>query len=417
MAMSHIKSNYKDVLNFCSENHIINLDDVETAMKKAEIEKVIKKYHPYSISQGKDGRFKTYIKTDNGRKLIAKVTLEKLNIALYEHYNRIEKINEGELVTLKTLYPKWLEYKSLHTDAPTYIKRINVDWNKFYKDTEIIETPITKLDKLTLDIWAHSLIKQYSLTKKQYFNCTVIMRQSLRYAVELGIIEKSPFDDIRVDGRKLFRKVKKKDSYTQVFTHYEQQQITELAWKEFHETSITTHKFAPLSIVFQFLTGVRVGELCALRHQDVNERYTQIHIERFLRTLNNEIVEHTKGSYGDRFVIITTQAKEILKTIEEEKMKFGLPLDGYIFSINSDPLPYSTVYKLYMHYCDTIGTFRKGPHKSRKTYISTLIDAGVNINTIRATVGHCDEHTTLQAYCFDRSTEDEQVEMFEKALR
>ncbi|WP_207657693.1 hypothetical protein [Faecalicatena contorta] len=38
----------------------------------------------------------------------------------------------------------------------------------------------------------------------------VIMRQGLDYAIDLGIIEMNPFSLVKVDGKRLFRKVKKK---------------------------------------------------------------------------------------------------------------------------------------------------------------------------------------------------------------
>ncbi|MBR2748731.1 MAG: tyrosine-type recombinase/integrase [Firmicutes bacterium] len=56
-------------------------------------------------------------------------------------------------------------------------------------------------------------------------------------------------------------------------------------------------------------------------------------------------------------------------------------------------------------------------HKSRKTFISTLLDANMNANTVREMVGHADERTTLQSYHFDRSTEDERVMKMEEALK
>ncbi len=36
------------------------------------------------------------------------------------------------------------------------------------------------------------------------------------------------------------------------------------------------------------------------------------------------------------------------------------------------------------------------------TYISNLIDFGLNINMIRGQVGHEDERTTYHNYCFNR---------------
>jgi integrase len=55
-------------------------------------------------------------------------------------------------------------------------------------------------------------------------------------------------------------------------------------------------------------------------------------------------------------------------------------------------------------------------HKARKTYISTLIDAGVNINTIRSLAGHESEETTYKNYCFDRMVDKQKEDLLERAL-
>ena len=48
--------------------------------------------------------------------------------------------------------------------------------------------------------------------------------------------------------------------------------------------------------------------------------------------------------------------------------------------------------------------------------ISSLIDAGININTIRSYAGHADERTTYFNYCFDRAPDTEKKMLLEKAL-
>ncbi len=53
---------------------------------------------------------------------------------------------------------------------------------------------------------------------------------------------------------------------------------------------------------------------------------------------------------------------------------------------------------------------------TRKTYISSLIDAGININTVRSYAGHADERTTYFNYCYDRTPDAEKKQLLEKAL-
>lgn len=66
--------------------------------------------------------------------------------------------------------------------------------------------------------------------------------------------------------------------------------------------------------------------------------------------------------------------------------------------------------------CKEIGIPHKSSHKARKTFISTLIDSAVNINTVRQMAGYSDERTTYNSYVFDRHPESEKNQMIEEAL-
>ena len=254
------------------------------------------------------------------------------------------------------------------------------------------------------------------MSKNQYFNCTVIIRQALSYAVDLNIIKSNPFEQVKVDGRRMFRKVKKKDSSTQVYSKEELEHLISLAWEDFNNGVMYVHKLAPLAVMFQFQTGLRVGELCALRYEDIDPLGTKIHIQRMFRFETGEIVEHTKGSFGDRDVILTSTARFLINTAKEKQQSLGVSTTGYIFSVNEQPLPYKPVESLHVKYSKTVSDTSKSSHKSRKNYISVLLDAGTNLNTVRESVGHCDERTTLNCYYFDRSTEEKKLKQFEDAL-
>jgi integrase len=55
-------------------------------------------------------------------------------------------------------------------------------------------------------------------------------------------------------------------------------------------------------------------------------------------------------------------------------------------------------------------------HKARKSFVSSALDGDVNINTVRQMVGHTDERTTLNNYCYDRSTDEEKLRKLAAAL-
>lgn len=403
-------------LLFALENGMINIDDVQNQMNKKRKEELLKQ-HPYDIWQGKDSRYRTYV-TDktrrSGRRMIVKTHQETLLDYLTEYYDKLDESKQMETITLEKLYPQWQEYKKLHTTAENYIRRIDNDWKKYYANTDIAKIPVLLLNKLTLDKWAHQLIKDYGMTKKQYYNCTIIMRQTLDYAVDLKIIENNPFSAITIDGKRLFKQVRKKPDSTQVFLKEELTSIYNMAWEDFYTVNRLANKLAPLAVLFQFQTGVRIGELCVLRYEDI-DKSGYIHIQRMYRYETHEVVEHTKN-HEDRHVLLTAAAKKIICTAKEHQQENGCNINRYIFSESKEPLsPWSVEY-LYNKYCEQSGIVRKSSHKSRKTYISALIDGQVNINTIREMVGHVDERTTFNNYCFDRCNDSEKAQLIENAL-
>ncbi|MCD8013436.1 MAG: tyrosine-type recombinase/integrase [Lachnospiraceae bacterium] len=407
----------KDVLDFLVQNGMINTDDVLEKMKQKERESLVASCHSYKIWQSTDGRWRTYIADDSnprGRRLVIKTSKKTLEEFLIDHYQAESEADKMKRYTLRTLYPEWKEYKRLHTTAETYISRIDTDWKTYYMGTEIIDVPIRKLDKLALDNWAHQLIKDHDMTKNQYFNVTVIMRQALHYAVDSGIIEVSPFDAVKIDGKRLFRKVKKKPDYTQVFTKEEAKLMSELAWEDYHN-HVKVYDLAPIALLFQMQTGLRIGELVTVKFSDI-ESPDYLHVQRMIRRDTNEVVEHPKSECGDRYVPLTSEAKALIETAKARQQELHAE-NEYIFSINGKPPTERSIASLYTKYCKIMGIIQKSSHKTRKTYISKLIDGKVSINTVRTVAGHSSERTTLRNYAFDCSTETEKLQKIEDALK
>ncbi len=403
-----------DILQHLLSSGSISMDDVAADMNKKRKEKILRE-HPYPITQGKDGRYRTYVKEDGQkRKQIAKSTYEDVLDVLYDFYEYKVVSTVNAKPTVEDLYPQWIELKKLHAAAPTYLKRIQSNWNNWYEGKEIVKRPVDELTKLDMDVFLHELIQGVNQKKKEFYNISMIMRQVLDYAVDADIIEKNPMRKVRVDGRHVFVPEKKKKNETQVFTREEVAALHEIAWKDFETDHMSVHKLAPLAFLFQFQTGVRIGELVAVRYEDVLDG--EIYINRMYRHDYKEIVEYTKGHHDGRYIVLTHEAQKLIATAKAYQQEHGLDDSGYIFSINDEPLSYYAIRKLYARYCDEIGTVEKSSHKARKTYISALIDGGVNINTIRDLVGHMDERTTYKSYCYDRRPKPERVALIEKAL-
>lgn len=403
-----------EILSFLAKNGRIDISGVAEEMRNKEREEVLNS-HKYAISQEKSGKWISWIpdtRCASGRRLLRRNTRKLLEDAIYEFYAGEDpnKIYSG--ITLEKLYPKWLEYKKLHTKASTYIIRVESEWKRYYKGTEIVRRKIADLTKLDLDMWVHNMIKSYDMTKTMYYNMSMIMRQCLDYAVDRGIISENPLSKVEIDGRRMFRHPKKQKDETQVYLGDEEALLLKTVWESYKTSTKLVYRLAPLAIIFQFLTGLRVGELCAVRFKDV--KGSHITIQRMLRRDSNEIVDHTK-THTDRDVILPSAAMQIIEECRRYQEEHGGAME-YIFSMTKEPLVHDEVNLLLRRYCKRIGIDYRSSHKIRKTYISKLIDANMNINTIREMVGHADERTTYHNYCFDRSSDAERQQVMDKAL-
>ena len=319
-------------------------------------------------------------------------------------------------ITLRELYPEWIKYKAVISSAATNVIRIESSWKKFYESEsqDIIDMPLRLFTKLDLQEWSYKLVKKYNMTAKQYGNFSLIIRQMLDFAVDKGFISQNIYKEVS-RPTKLLRKERKKPSKTQVYSEEEQRLLEEAAWQDFMtNTRRVKYPLAPLGIIFMLQTGVRAGELCALRYDDILDG-KEIHVQRMHQSKTKQIVDHTKSDNGDRLIPLTSKAQKVIKMAQEAQREKGI--SKYIFSINNEkPMEEYAINDTLKTLCNKLGILYRSSHKLRKTVVSKLIDGGVNIDTVREIAGHADEKTTLTYYCYDRNVDEERRKKIIEAI-
>lgn len=418
-----------EILQYALSNGIIDILDVQEKIEMKTRQRLLS-IHPYSIWEGKNGLWYTYLPDetkDQNRALKKRRSEVKIEDLVVEYWKKEEEKGFGVHtipMTLTTLFPKWLKFKSAHTNSTSYIKRISIDWKAFYASDWIANTPITELDGVTLDEWLHVKIKKHEMTKKKFYNMSIILRQGLDYARKKGFITTNPMLEVEINS-KAFVKSKKKQDETQVYLMHEQPLVIAEAYKGLMKKPNMT---APLGIVLAFNLGVRVGELAALKKSDFEGNYIKIkrmEVDDYttddfvnFQTTGKIIVDYTKSDAGDRKVYVPKKAKNIIRRILEINEANSLEDGDYLFiHPQSGKRMTSRMFtSRIIRYCNNANISLKSIHKIRKTYISALIDGGININEIRKQVGHADERTTYQNYCFNRMSEEQTENQMEQAL-
>ena len=416
----------KNILQFLLEYNNLTVEDVLKIKDDMERKEIIEQHNNnFSIWQGKNNRWYTYLHGDTGdRKLIAKSTLDNLEKTIVKHY-REQKANPAvEEITLRTLYPIWFNEKWLETNNSNYMKHIDLEWRNHYLKDAIIDIPVINFTKQQLKTWAREKIIDNRMTKKQYYNMQVIIRQSLDYLVSIDKLSENPFRGFTIN-KNLFCPEQKKEHEEEVFSIEEEKAIKDLALDDFYNRS---HRTACLLVVLNFSLGLRVGEIVALKWKDLKAPYLMIRRmeqRQYEISADNEwelqvtVVDHTKTENGYRKLYVVESALEIFDMIRESNIKNGYDCspESYIFQHDNKRVQIHSIDWYYQKYCRKLNIVKKGNHKVRKTCLTKIADnPNINIKDAMEFAGHADVKTFVKHYCFSRYSDEHKRIELERSL-
>lgn len=384
-------------------DYIISLDGVQDEIMKAKIAEV-KKIHRLAITppNGKKGRWNTYYQGDGTkRKRVMAQTENDLYLKLYDLYfpTEIPKLKFGDV------YTEWLEYKTAVTNSPNTITRHKQHYAKYFKDSELDKAEIQKIDVLMLNRICNSLIKDNNLTRKEWNNIKTIIKGVFFLATEKKYIREDITLKINITVK--FRQISKKSGQTEVFNSAELADFMKYLDQMYTETEDS----AFLAIKFNFYMGLRVGELTALRWDDIRDQRLFISRQEITDKAERKtsVVDHTK-TYDCRDVLIPQAAMAILDKIDKGD-------NTWLWQRNGNRITNRQIAYVLEKYCERAGMEKaKSTHKIRKTYASMLDAGGVPRDTIRQLLGHNSLMTT-DSYIFNPLTNAETYELIDKALK
>ena len=405
----------EEILSAIYEDGKVDEDGVRIIMKKKLIEKLLSN-HEHKIWKGDDGRWRTYLPDPDkpkGRKLVSRATEEDLKELLCDYYRNIEEELKRKNMTLESLFEEWTKQKGKHCSEST-IARNKATWKSLYEGEPIIEVPICKLTTEMIADWIDEKISLKKMNQHQYNTFSSVIRQMLDYAKTLGIITVNPLDSIKISRRDL-RPEPKKSSETQVFFPEERDMLIKHALDQYKIGRNTEQRFVPLAIAFLLSVSLRRGEVTALKFEDLHGR--KLTLARAFSHGADKIEERLKDADGWREVFVTPSALDIIEQVRSERLRLGMPVDGYIFVVNERHQSfYSSLGKMINNYCDELNIPRRNLHSTRRTCASMMHAANVSDLTIQAQLGHKDLRTTQNSYCYDLTKENERYELISQAL-
>ena len=418
--LEYISTNPDSCLRHTMGDGKIDLDGVELEMKQSRKREFLKKYKGEikKLNGKTDKRYYIRLKDPDksgGRYTIKANTEDEL---LEKIYNRqLEKeMNSLEInPTLEKLFPEFLAHKKATTwSAATEKKNLSI-WKKYYSTNEIIKVPLDDVKVKVLREWAYDLIKRHDLTQKEYLNVATWMKQVLEFAEEEELIEKNFYPLLKITNKNVYRQIEEKPDENKVLTTEQELDLYRLCWKYYENNHFPVHSLVSLAIIMLFQLGLRPCEVCTLRYSDIEG--DEIVVKRYYSEKGNTVMENrTKAGHGFRRILLTSLALDIIQETRKHHYENDNWVADYIFMTGENFKSfYDRMRKAFPAMCETIGAPRNTPYSGRRTFISSLVDANVNIKTIRNYVGHKDAKTTLNNYCFDRNGKEAKKEQLETA--
>ena len=348
-------------MKFAIDNDMIDMSFVQEQIEMKKREEILKK-HPYKIWKGKDGNWYTYLPNKEKGRVLKKKTIKKdLEDDIIEYWE-----DELEDPTITDVFEEWnnrrLELKKI--SEATHLRNCQV-FNRHYE--EFGKYRIKSIDENQIVEFLEEQIAYHNLTAKAFSNLKTITRGFLKRAKKRKLVMfnvEEIFNDIDISEIK-FKKVIKED-YEEVFNEEEMAIIIDYL-KNNPDLTI-------LGFMLMFVTGIRVGEVVGLKHDDFEGNTFKIRrTETRFKNENGEYVrlikEFPKSQAGVRTAIIPKDYEWLTKSLRLQN-----PFDEYIFVKDGSRISTQAVRARLWRICKKLGIYNKSPHKIRKTYGSILLD-------------------------------------------
>ena len=146
------------------------------------------------------------------------------------------------------------------------------------------------------------------------------------------------------------------------------------------------------------VTGMRVGELLALKFEDINFEDREIHVCRTKVGRTGNKTNEPKTKAGNRYIpILYDKTLDHIKKLRQEGNLTRLT--GYLFQTRSgNSVNYNNLRRDWVKICEDAGIELKHIHAFRHTFATAALAKGIPVLEVSRILGHSNATTTLNMY-------------------
>lgn len=273
--------------------------------------------------------------------------------------------------------------------------------------TELAKTPLGEVTSRQLQEWENNLSVVDGLQPTTVAHIHAFMRQVFRHAMRIGDLRSDPYVAVHAPRRSK----KPINSLDKAGVVKLNEKLYQRGLDDF-----------TVAVRLALMTGMRQGEVCALRWLDVDLDGGYIHVNHALsRSKGAYAFEDPKTEKSRRTIPIGDELRSVLKAWKAnqhyEMAALDLPWTDELFVIGSpvekkwkSPMVLGQEWRSFAKTEKITGTQgeRLNFHGLRHTFATLAIASGVDVKTVSALLGHANASMTLNVYAdaLDKSKQE-----------
>lgn len=292
-----------------------------------------------------------------------------------------------EIDTLKSVSRQWLQLQKPQLKASSFAKYTNI--MNSYLLPRFGEKEISSITRNEVMLFSHDLlvsggIKANGLSPKTVNNILSVLKNIFEFAVKEKELKLTDISDIAV---------KQPLKPMRILSRNEQRTLN----KYLYNNPSLCH----LGILLCLYTGLRIGEICALKWDDIyiEDQYLYVHhtMQRIQNFTTSEkktevIIQAPKSDCSIRKIPIPDEVLQLLIPIKEKGSAFFLTGTEHRYI---EPRSMENHFKRVTQKCNI---YNVKFHSLRHTFATRCIELGFDIKSLSEILGHASVNITLNRY-------------------
>lgn len=315
---------------------------------------------------------------------------QKLRKCLQElkEQTEINKVSVSNRITFKMISETWLNTTKPQVKESTYVKYVNLlntYISPYFGDQCIEDINYEYIEYFSTEMLTQGGKNSNGLSAKTVNDCLVLIRTILAYAANHGY-------NPQCSGKGI--SIRQPAKELSVLSMNDQKLLFNYLYSNLDNIN--------LGILLSLLTGLRIGEICALKWEDISIPEKTVHVHSTMQRI--QIVEPMEANTKTKISITAPKSSfsirkiplsdELIEIMEQFDKQSGFVLTGN----DTSYIEPRSMHNHFKRVCKSAGIDPVNFHVLRHTFATRCVELGFDVKSLSEILGHANVSITLNRY-------------------